>query len=1081
MNDDRLVEDIYNLTPLQQGMLFHGLYTPDSSAYWEQLCLTLCGDLDPVAFRYSWQDVVARHPALRTHFHWEELDEPLQVVQSEVRLAWHEEDWRSLSPSAFDIRLRELLDADRQCGFDFGKPPLMRFYLIQGPGDSFTFIWGHHHILLDGWSGAIVFLDLAAFYEARCQGEVARLPRPRPFRDYILWLQDQDDQPSRTFWRSHLQQIPGPAKVQVGELISGAKPIPQRYRQQARTLSKSATDCLQSFLRRNRLTLNAVIQGAWSLLLSHYSGEFDVVFGTVVSGRSPDLHGAEHMVGLLINTIPVRVVLDPAAEVLPWLHNLQAAQVERGRHAHLSLAEILSCSGLPPDIPLFETILSVENYPVGALSDQYPSTFRIERLEAFEQTNYPLAVVVSPDDGGIVLKITADADRFARETVERMLIHFANLIVGIAERPAARLVDLALEPAVNLPLQPGTSYAPERRSDGAGIHRCFEWQAQQTPQATAVISETGSLSYGELNERANRLARYLQDQGTGPDDLVGICANRSLEMVVALLGVLKSGGAYVPLDPGYPVERLRFMLADAGLSLVLTDPSLPVALGEELTTGSPLATRLVDLKRHKHLFAGYAADNIRGDSTTAEDLAYVIYTSGSTGRPKGVMITHGALLNHMHWMIGEFSFHDPVRVLQKTPFSFDASVWEFFLPLMCGGTLVLAKPDGHQDLDYLVDIIRARQISVLQGVPSFLELLVAHEGFGACTSLTHVFSGGEILTESLRQRLQARISAVFCNLYGPTETCIDATFHVCPADGNPATNDRVPIGRPIANAFVSVRDAWGHIAPLDVAGELWIGGQGLARGYWNRPELTEEKFVLDPAGSGRVYRTGDLVQRRSDGTLQFLGRLDQQVKLRGYRIELGEIEAVLEQHPAVGRAIVVVGKDHSDRSYLVAYIMPSGDREGIEAKVCETMRQMLPSYMIPVNCVVVDNFPQTPNGKVDRRQLSTWQPPSALSNGYIAPGSETEQQVAAIWEQVLNLKEIGVHDNFFQLGGHSLTAMQVLSRIRDVFQIKLSLRMLFDLPTVSELARRIETHQTAHFASHTSGAEDGDEIEEISI
>lgn len=1076
MNNDAGVEDIYNLTPLQKGMLFHGLYAPESCAYWEQLSVTFSGDLDPAVFRRSWLDVVAHHTALRTHFHWEELDEPLQIVQRAISLPWHEEDWRSLSPTEFADRLRGMLDVDRRRGFEFSKPPLMRFYLIRGPESRFTFIWSHHHILLDGWSGAVIFRDVLTLYAAHRRGDVARLARPRPFRDYVLWLQEQDDASARAFWQKHLQGVEGPTRLRAGELTLGDSQMPQRYRQEVRSLEKSTTELVRSFLRHQRLTLNTLIQGAWSLLLSHYSGEFEVVFGTVVSGRPPALRGAEDMVGLLINTIPVRVSLDPGADVLPWLRELQAAQIERDRHAHISLAEILSATGLPRDTPLFESIVSVENYPVSALLGPDPSRVHIEHVEAFEQTNYPLAIVVSPDDERITLKITADADRFEPATLQRLLGHLCNLMAGAVEYPTAKLVYLTLEPSSETVLPAGTSSVVEMKPD-ACVLRGFELQEQRTPQAVAAICSEESLTYQELNERANRLARYLRENGVGRNVLVGICANRSLDTVTALLAVLKAGGAYVPLDPNYPLERLRFMLADAEITLVLADAS--VEAGKELIVHSPTA-RLVNLSRQEELLAKYGADNLNGDTMTGQELAYVIYTSGSTGRPKGVMITHSALLNHMRWMIGEFSFGESVRVLQKTSFSFDASVWEFLLPLMCGGTLVLARPNGHLDPDYLINVIVTQQIRVLQGVPSILELLVEHEGFGACVSLTHVFSGGEVLTELLRRRLQARISATVCNLYGPTEACIDATFHVCARDGGPNRSGDVPIGRPIANTFVRVRDVWGHMAPVGGVGELLIGGEGLARGYWNRPDLTEEKFILDPPSGRRMYRTGDLVQRRSDGALQFVGRLDQQVKLRGYRIELGEIENIVEQCPEVSRVVVVVRADDAARPFLVAYVTSSGSHEGLAKSVRATMKRLLPYYMAPADCVVLDQFPQTPNGKVDRRLLSSWPLRATTSNQYDAPATETEQQLAAIWQEVLNRKNPGPADDFFQLGGHSLTAMQVLSRIQEVFHVKIPLRTLFELPRLSELARRIETYQAARIDQSAPEIYGGD-VEEISL
>jgi len=1059
MTDKDPVEDIYNLTPLQQGMLFHGLYAADSGVYWEQLAVTLGAGLDRAAFRLAWRDVIARHPALRTHFHWEELDEPLQVVRTEVEMPWREEDWRSLTLAEFDTRFRALLDEDRQQGYDFAQPPLMRFYLIAAPDGGFSFLWCHHHILLDGWSGAIVFRDVAALYEAHRRGEPARLPRPRPFRDHVLWLLDQDDGPAKAFWRNYLRGVSGPVLAPVK--TSKAPPVPQRFRQDARFLPNAAAERLRSVARRERLTLNVIVQGAWALLLSHYGGSFDVVFGTTVSGRPPDLGGSGDMVGLFINTVPVRALLDPDREVLAWLHAQQAAQTERSGFEHLSLAEIQACSGLAADLPLFDSILSVENFPVDALLGSGESSLRIDRVDAFEQTNYPLAIVVSPADDGLSLKITADADRFDAAGLARLLEHFAALLTGLAEHPTAKLTDLTLEPVA-----PSPSPVPARRLEGGGVHRRIELWVGRTPDADAVIADAGSLTYRELNDRADRLARSLRGQGIGPEALVGICAERSLAMVVALLGVLKAGGAYLPLDPGYPLDRLRFMAADAGISLLLTESR---ALGAALLADLPTVP-LLDLGAPDE-----AVDDQDDPAITAETLAYVIYTSGSTGRPKGVMIEHGALLNHMQWMIDAFAFDHTVRVFQKTPFSFDASAWEFFLPLMCGGTLVLARPDGHQDPDYLVRTIRDRRVTVFQAVPSLLAHLAEHEGFGACTSLTHLFSGGEVLTAGLSRRLQQCLPALLCNLYGPTEACIDATFQIC--DGEVAATGDVPIGQPITHNFVQIRDAWGHPAPAGVAGELWIGGHGLARGYRNRPALTAQKFAAAPDGAGRIYRTGDLVRQQPDGTLHFLGRIDEQVKLRGYRIELGEIESVLERHPDIARAAVILREDQPEQHSLAAFVTLRVGCTDIADALRDFARQALPIYMVPAHYVVLDDLPQTPSGKLDRSTLSRWQPPAASPAEHAAPDTETERRIAAIWESVLKVTAVGRHDNFFQLGGHSLTAVQIVARLRETFEVGIPLVVLFDLPTVAGLAGWIEACRTAQ----SDPAEADGDFEEISL
>jgi amino acid adenylation domain-containing protein len=596
------------------------------------------------------------------------------------------------------------------------------------------------------------------------------------------------------------------------------------------------------------------------------------------------------------------------------------------------------------------------------------------------------------------------------------------------------------------------------------IHELFEEQVEKTPDAIAVVFEDQQLTYRELNTRANQLAHYLQRLGVGPESLVALCVERSIEMIVGLLGVLKAGGAYVPLDPSYPKERLAFMLEDTRAAVVVTQSEFVSQLSKDTEHGRPTDND----NQHRSAVIGPRPCRVCFDTdweqiakessenpiriTTAENLAYVIYTSGSTGKPKGVMIPHRAIVNHMLWMHEALPLSGSDRVLQKTPFSFDASIWEFYAPLLAGARLVMAPPQAHQDSACLVKALAEQEVTVLQVVPSMLGILVEEAGLNGCQSLRRVFCGGEVIPFQLTERFSGRSKAELYNLYGPTEATIDVTCAIC------GRNDRqsVSIGRPIANMQVYILDSHLQPVPIGVAGELYIGGDGLARGYLNRPELTSEKFIpnlfTDKPGA-RLYRTGDLGRYLADGNIEFLGRIDNQVKIRGYRIELGEIESVLGQHPMVREAVVSAREDSPGDKRLVAYIVFSKAQACTGSELRSFLKEKLPEYMIPSAFASLDTLPLTPNGKLDRKALPVpCQNRPEPEDTFVAPRTLAEQILAKSWAEVLKIDKVGIHDNFFDLGGHSLLATQVMSRIRDVFQVDIPLRALFEKPTVEELA-----------------------------
>jgi amino acid adenylation domain-containing protein len=664
-----------------------------------------------------------------------------------------------------------------------------------------------------------------------------------------------------------------------------------------------------------------------------------------------------------------------------------------------------------------------------------------------------------------------NTDLFNRETIERMNGHFLTLLEGIIANPNERVSQLPLLTKVEQQqlLMDWNNTEVDYPANKC-IHQLFEKQVERTPNAVAVVFEGQQLTYNELNCRTNQLAHYLQSLGVKADELVGICVERSLEMIVGLLGILKAGGAYVPLDPEYPLERLSFMLEDAAVNVLLTQQKLINKLPEH-------QAQLICLDADWELIFQFSRDNLITD-IQATNLAYVIYTSGSTGQPKGVMLSHSNLSNHMFWMQETFPLTRADRVLQKTPFSFDASVWEFYAPLLVGGQLLIAQPGGHTDSDYLLKTIAQQQVTTVQLVPSLLQMLLEQGGIENCQLLKRVFCGGEILPVALQEKLFSQLNVNLCNLYGPTECCIDVTFWNCQRE---MYGQRIPIGRPIFNTQIYILDSNLQPVPVGIPGELHIGGAGLARGYLNRPKLTQEKFIPNPFSNypdSRLYKTGDLARYLPDGNIEYLGRIDNQVKIRGFRIELGEIETLLNQYPQVQSSVIIAREDTPGNKRLVAYVVPQKEatpppnelRQFLkevpqkEAKptpneLRQLLKEKLPEYMIPNAFVIMESLPLTPNGKIDRRALPAPEQSYERTDKFILPRNPIEEILVTIWTEVLKVQQISINENFFELGGHSLLATQLISRIRTNLSIEIPLRSLFAAPTIEELSQQIQQLQ----------------------
>ncbi|WP_342374022.1 non-ribosomal peptide synthase/polyketide synthase [Myxococcus stipitatus] len=1043
------VEDLYPLSPMQQGMLFHALLVPDSSVYFVQSSFRIQGHFDPKRFQRAWDHVVARNPILRTRFVWEGLTEPLQVVHARAALPWHQLDWRHLDAQEQRAHIDTFLAEDRARGFDLASPPLMRLAVLRLGDDSWQLVWSQHHLLLDGWSVGQLLQDLFATYDALLRSEQPRL-QPRPlYRDYIAWLRDSSRPSAESYWREELQGFRSPTPLPGASSsagVDGARAMGKR----ALALSSASSSALQDFARRHQLTLNTLLQASWALLLSRYSGDTDVLFGATSAARPAELPSSQAMMGLFINSLPVRVRVEARQPVLTWLRQLQERQSAQAAHEHTPLVQVQSWSQLPRGAALFDSLLVFENYPLEASLRQRTGDFEVLDVQAFDHTNYPLTAIVSPGRQ-LTLTFSYEASRFSPEAIDRLLGHWQVLLEGLMGHASLRLDEVPMLTASERQqvLVDWNATALEFPR-GECIHHLFEAQAQRTPDAPAVFFEGQQLSYRQLDERANQLAHYLRTLGVGPEVRVALCAERSLEMVIALFAILKAGGAYVPLDPAYPRERLAFMLEDCGAPVLLTQ--------QRLASSLPAHSAAVVLLDGDVSVIARQPITPPVSGITAEHLAYVIYTSGSTGRPKGAMNPHAGVVNRLRWMPRALGLDGSDTVLQKTPFSFDVSVWEFFAPLMVGARLVVARPGGHQDGAYLARLIAQQRITLLHFVPSMLQVFLEQPRLDeTCASVKQVICSGEALPAVLQQRFHQQFpQATLHNLYGPTEAAVEVTAWTCPRGPLPSS---VPIGRPIANTRAYVLDEALHPVPPGVAGELYLAGIQVGRGYWRRPELTAERFIPNPFSTTpgeRLYRTGDKVRWREDGAIDYLGRFDFQVKVRGFRIELGEIEAILAQQPGLKDAVVVVREDVPGDKRLVAYVVMHPGHTLDTATLSQALKQHLPEHMVPSAFVALDTLPLSPNGKLDRRALPAPELAATVLAEYVAPRTPTEQLIAGMFAQVLRLERVGATSDFFELGGHSLLATQVVSRLREAFGAEVSLRAIFEAPTVEALSLRVD-------------------------
>ena len=1064
------VVDTYELSPMQQGMLVHALSSPGAGVDIEQIVITLHERLEIPTFERAMNDVIRRHPVLRTQFRWGDVDEPCQEVLAEAHLAATVADWSDLTPELAGQRFTAYLRTDRRRDFDLSHAPLLRLFVAQFPGDETRVVWTFHHMLGDGRS-YIVLREWFEFYDAALRGETLTLPTSRPYRDYIEWRRTLDLDAAEAFWRAELGtfRAPTPFGIDTPRTVG---PDDDRFGAHQRRLTRELSDQLRAAASRAGVTVNTMIQAAWAFLLHRYSGETDIVFGATRTGRWTGFSGADAMIGLLINTLPVRVDVDDDTEIESWLHALRSEQIARRPYEHTPLAAVQAWSGVGRGTPLFESMVVFDYLSLDACL-QLPG----RHFEYIGQTNFPLALLVYGDDE-MLFRLEYSTERFSAEATARMFDHLVTVLGRLSDGDATHVRDLdPVGPEERAVLVGGSGMVFE--PGDVTLHAGFARQVAACPEAVAVCMDTAagyrSLTYAELDARAEALAGALRGAGVGRGMVVGIRLHRSPEVVIAILAVLKAGAAYLPLDPVYPPERVGFMLTDTAATVVLTHSDL----ADEL---AGLPVRCVCLDHPLPTAADTAPEPGPGAGT---DLAYVMYTSGSTGQPKGVQVTHHNVLRLFaatdHW----FGFGPTDVWTLFHSYAFDVSVWEMWGALLHGGRLVIVDHDTSRDPAALRALLQRQQVSVLCQTPSAFTGLSDTDRTSAPAdfALRYIIFAGEALPlHSLAPWIDryGDTAPQLINMYGITETTVHATYRRITATDVAAHTGSL-IGQPIPDLRLYLLDRHGQPVPIGVTGEIHLAGPGVSNGYLNRPDLTAQRFLTDPFHGGPMYRSGDLARRLDNGDIEYLGRIDHQVKIRGFRIELGEIETALAAHPAIHHVAVIDRPDPTGQKHLIAYLVTDTPTPTLTTELRHHLRTHLPEYMIPAHFHYLPTLPLTPNGKLDRNNLPTPQAADTERRDVVAPRSSSETLVVGVFSEVLERRDVSVFDNFFDLGGHSLMAARVMAKLCEMAQVDLPLRNLFERPTAEQLAVAIDALSwTAADGAAVTAARSGDR-EEIEL
>ncbi len=1038
-------EKIYPLTPMQEGILFTNLLDEESRNYYQQVAFFMKGNINIQKLIEAWRGVTNRYDVLKTRFIWKTIQTPLQIIKDKVEAVIYEHDISDLPKSEQKEFIAKYKEEDLKKKFDFNSGNLSKLSFIKLSDEECFLCWSFHHILLDGWSIPIILGDFVQLYQALKEDESMPIRPKIQFTDYLDWLKEQDQLKGLKFWKEVVEDFdeltslpydqPSKKGITTGE-VAERKLI----------LDVEKTKEINNFCKLNNITFNALIQTAWGVLLQKYNNTTQSCAGMTVSGRPASLENVEQIVGILINTLPVVIKSETEDTINDLLVKVNNNLVEIREYEYLSLADIQKLS--PQNDELFDSLIVVENYPVSSAIDGKKLDFEMHFESVFESGNYNFCMIISSSDS-IKMKILYNTELFTEETVnriERHLVQILDLMMAdvnklvkeisiISDEEKKMLLDEFNDSSVDYPKE-------------KTICQLFEEQVEETPDNIAVQFEDKYLTYRELNSKANQLARILRNTGISQNKVVGIQANRSLKMLVGVLAIVKAGGCYLPIDVDYPESRVKFMIEDSNVHILLTEKDIMDSLS--------FAGEKINL---------YDEELYSGDDSNLElinqpdDLIYIMYTSGSTGQPKGVMIEHknvNRLISNSNMLI----INEDERIMQTGSLAFDASTFEIWGSLLNGATLYLISKDDQLSADKFGEKLKDNQISMIWLTAPLFNQLV-EEDLSIFFELKTLIVGGDALSVKHINLVRAKYpDLTIINGYGPTESTTFTTYFKIDKE----YQENIPLGYPVSNTQVYILDKNNQLQPIGVSGELVISGDGLARGYLNRPELTKEKFVQNPFLPGeRMYKTGDLARWRRDGKLEFLGRIDHQVKIRGFRIEIGEIETYLLRHSEIKETVVVVKVDDMDNKYLVAYFV--SEREISVSEVRTYMKEELPNYMIPSHFIQLEKLPLTSNGKVNRKALPDIEGNINVGNDYVAPANEIEIKLAEIWSEILNIDRIGVNDDFFELGGHSLKVTKLASKVLKAFNVELPLKEVFNNPSIRDLADYVRRTEKKAFAA----------------
>jgi bacitracin synthase 3 len=1074
-NSKTRLSKIYNLNPMQEGMLFTVISESSSSVYFEQNELVIEGEIEIEILHSCFQKIIERYDILRTIFIHNGLTRPVQVVLENVSTNFNYYDI-SKSEDVHESYVHEFKEKDKNQVFNLDKELAQRFSLIKIAEKKYHLIWSSHHILMDGWCLSILFNDLISFYQAKIQKEKPQLPSIKQYSEYIGWLDKQDYNSGLKYWQKYLENYEQVACIDTLSNDTQEK-VGYKVANKLLEFNASKTNEIVSFAKRQNITLNVFLQTVWGILLHKINNTDDVVFGVVTSGRPEEIGGIDTMIGLFINTIPQRITATQGKTFKELLQDVHKSSTESKSYEYLPLASIQSLSALKNN--LINHIFVFENYPVeermvsdNSLNDTVVP-FKIIDMKSFEQTNYDLNIIVAPGKK-TGIKFSYNKNKYSAQIIERVVSIFSKIVNDLLANPDTRLSDIEIitsEEKQQILYDFNDTYADYPKDKT--IHQLFEEQVERTPDNIALVFEDRTMTYRELNEKANQLAWYLVEQGVKPGDVVGLLLDKSFEMIISILGILKAGGAYLPLDPSSPEDRIKFQIEDSKLNLIITnsyeyDNDLQISL-KALSVSIVNVNEFLSNKTYKSF-------NLQLKSLS-NSLAYIIYTSGTTGKPKGGLIKHCNIVNTLCARIREYEFNDSDTSLQLFSYTFDGFVTSFFTPLLSGTKCILINKEEISDPKIIDEIIKNHNVTSFIAVPSLFNQLVDSLSEKALKSLEKITLAGEkqnqnTLNHCNKQYPQMEIS----NEYGVTEASVMNTIN-----RNQQSKETISIGKPISNTKIYILDTNYHLLPIGVPGELCIAGDGLAVGYLNRPELTKEKFVwwdsdtskiydeeTKPESAIRIYKTGDLARWLPDGNIEFLGRIDHQVKIRGFRIELGEIENQLLTHKNIKECVVIDKEDDQGQKYLVAYYVKDKKASLETSELRQQLAKHLPDYMIPAYFMELDSIPLTSNGKINRKSLP--KPEIEITDSYVSPSNEIEEQLVEIWSEVLKLdkEKISVTANFFEIGGNSLKVITLVAEIHKKLEVKIEISDLLknNISDIKLLSEKIKLQQFVEMSDY---------------